>query len=199
MKKQPPKGRTEPRTLEERLLRRKLVFDGKYIKTEVRTVRLPDGRQATREVVSPPNAVGILPIDASGNVYLVRQYRTALERVIIEIPAGILEDGETPEDTGHRECEEEVGMIPGKLERLCGFYHSVGFSTGRIEIYLATELRRSSLVHREHGEFLEKVVMPYTELLQLTLAGEIVDSKTVVAVLWYHQRFLYKDGSRFPK
>jgi ADP-ribose pyrophosphatase len=174
--------------LDERLIRREVVFEGRYLKTEVRTVMLPDGRSSTREVVSPPNAVGILPIDATGNVHLVRQYRTALEKTILEIPAGIFEPGERPEATGRRECEEEVGMIPGRMERLCGYYHSVGFSTGRIEIYLATELKPSSLVHNEHGEFLEKVILPYEQLLQMTLSGEIVDSKTIVAVLWYRQR-----------
>jgi ADP-ribose pyrophosphatase len=174
--------------LDEHVIRREIVFDGNYLKAEVRTVRLPDGKTSTREVVSPPNAVGILPIDDAGNVYMVRQYRTALEGTILEIPAGILEPGESPEDTGRRECEEEVGMIPGKMERLCGYYHSVGFSTGRIEIYLATELASSTLVHSEHGEFLEKVVVPFGDLIGMIQAGDIVDSKTIIACLWYRQR-----------
>lgn len=174
--------------LEEHLLHRKVVYRGRYIQTEVRTVRTPDGKESTREIVSPPDAVGILPLDSSGNVYLVRQYRTALERVILEIPAGILEEGENSEETGRRECEEEVGMIPGQMERLCGFYHSVGFSTGRIEIYLATELTPSSYHHNEPGEFLEKIVIPFEELYRMVLSGEIVDSKTLVAALWYRQR-----------
>ena len=85
--------------LEEELLHRKVVFKGRYLSTEVRTVRLPDGREATREVVIPPDAVGILPVDSSGNVYLVRQYRAPLEMVTLEIPAGILEPGEIPEQS----------------------------------------------------------------------------------------------------
>jgi ADP-ribose pyrophosphatase len=174
--------------LEERLVHREVVFEGRYVRTEVRTVRLPDGKESTREIVSPPDAVGILPVDASGHVYLVRQYRTALERVILEIPAGILEAGESPENTGRRECEEEVSMIPGRMERLCGFYHSVGFSTGRIEIYLATDLKPSPHVHNEHGEFLERVIMPFDDLYRRVLSGEIVDSKTLVATLWYRDR-----------
>ena len=174
--------------LDEQLVRSKVVFSGKYLKTEVRTVRLADGKESTREVVSPPDAVGILPVDSNGNVHLVRQYRTALERVILEIPAGILEPGEIPEETGRRECEEEVGMIPGRMEKLCGFYHSVGFSTGRIEIFLATELIPSKRVHQEDGEVLEKVLMPFDELYRLVFSGEIVDSKTLLATLWYRQR-----------
>jgi ADP-ribose pyrophosphatase len=156
--------------LSEKLVRREVVFRGRYVQTEIRTVRLPGGQEVTREVVAPPNAVAVLPLDEAGNVHLVRQYRTAIEQAILEIPAGILEAGETPEQTGRRECEEESGVIPHKMERLVGFYHSVGFSTGRIEIYLATGLTPSSRVHNE------------------VLAGEIVDSKTLVAVLWYRQR-----------
>jgi ADP-ribose pyrophosphatase len=173
--------------LEEKVVHREVVFKGRYVQAEVRKVRFPDGKEATREIVSPPNAVAILPIDASGNVHLVRQYRTAIERAILEIPAGILESGEHPEQTGRRECEEEAGVIPERMVRLCGFYHSVGFSTGRIEIYLATGLTPSPKAHREEGEHLERVVMPFDELYRMVLSGEIVDSKTLVAALWYRQ------------
>jgi ADP-ribose pyrophosphatase len=174
--------------LEEKLIRTRVVFEGRYIRTEVRTVQLPDGKLAEREIVTPPNAVGILPIDEKENIYLVRQYRPALGQVVLEIPAGIIEDNEDAEETGRRECEEEAGVIPRHMEHLCGFHHSVGFSTGRIEIYLATGLIPSSKVHTEEGEFLERVVMPFQELYHKVLAGEIVDSKTVVAALWYKQR-----------
>ncbi|MEW6324738.1 MAG: NUDIX hydrolase [Nitrospirota bacterium] len=173
--------------LHEEILRRVVVFQGRYVSAEVRTVRLPDGREATREIVSPPDAVGILPIDEAGTVYLVRQYRSALGRAILEIPAGIIDPGETPEQTGRRECEEEVGMAPGRMTRLCRFYHSVGFSTGCIELYWATELAPSSRTHVEAGECLERVAMPFAELVRLVDGGEIVDSKTLLAVLWHRQ------------
>jgi ADP-ribose pyrophosphatase len=174
--------------LEEKLVRSKVVFEGKYLRAEVRTVRLPNGKLAEREIVAPPDAVGILPLDDSGNVYLVRQYRPALGQMILEIPAGIIEPGEDPQETARRECEEEAGVVPGSMSYLCGFYHSVGFSTGRIEIYLATGLVPSSRVHTEEGEFLERIIIPYRELYDKVLSGEIVDSKTIVAVLHHHQK-----------
>ncbi|MBI3622009.1 MAG: NUDIX hydrolase [Nitrospirae bacterium] len=174
--------------LNEELLRTDTVFAGRYVTVEVRTVRLPDGHQATREVVSPPNAVGVLAIDRDGNVHLVRQYRTALGRAILEIPAGIIDPGESPEETGRRECEEETGMIPGRLTRLCRFYHSVGFSTGHIELYHAADLVPSARRHAEPGEMLERVVMPFGRLAGMVNAGEIVDSKTIIAVLWHRAR-----------
>jgi len=170
--------------LKEEILSAETVFAGRYVTVEARTVRLPNGRRATREIVSPPNAVGVLPIDQQGRAHLVRQHRSALGRAIVEIPAGIIDQGETPEQTGRRECEEESGMIPGRLKHLCQFYHSVGFSTGHIDLYLAEELTPSDRQHAEDGEFIERVVIPFDTLAGMVASGEIIDSKTIIAVLW---------------
>jgi ADP-ribose diphosphatase len=175
-------------SLDEKLIRTKTVYQGKYVQTEERLVRLPDGREAVREIVRPPDAVGVLPIDTDGTVHLVRQYRQAIERVILEIPAGIINPGESKEDTGRRECEEETGVRPDKMEWLFRYYHSVGFSTGTIEVYLGTELRKDSSLLPDDGEFIERVRMPFDELYRLAEDGMIVDSKTILAVLWYQHR-----------
>ena len=171
--------------LDETLLNTRIVYDGKYLRTEERTVRLPDGREGRREIVVPPNAVGVLPIERDGTVYLVRQYRTALQRAILEIPAGILEPGEEPLETGRRECAEEIGLRPARLDPLFGYYHSVGFSTGRIQVFLGRDLEPVHHVRADSTEFLEIVTMPFDDLLALVHRGEIVDSKTLLAVLWY--------------
>ena len=78
-------------------------------------------------------------------------------------------------------------MTPGRLEHLFGFHHSVGFSTGRIEVVLGRDLTPTSRVHYEHGELIEVVILPFAELYKKVLAGEVVDSKTLTATLWYHQ------------
>ncbi len=173
--------------LAEELIRRKTVYQGKYIQTEEQTVRLPNGREAIREIVSPPDAVGILPVDREGRVYLVRQYRAAIRQVTLEIPAGILDPGELPQETAVRESEEEIGFRPEKLDFILSYYHSVGFSTGKIDLFLATNLVPSEGAHTDPGEFIERVVLPFSELYQKALSGEIVDSKTLLAVLWYQQ------------
>jgi len=170
--------------LTEELLHAETVFTGRYVSVEARTVRLPNGHRAIREIVSPPNAVGVLPIDQHGRAHLVRQYRSALGRAIMEIPAGIIDQGESPEQTGRRECEEETGMIPGRLTHLCRFYHSVGFSTGHIDLYLGEELTPSGRRHVEEGECIERVVIPFDTLAGMVAAGEIIDSKTIISVLW---------------
>jgi ADP-ribose pyrophosphatase len=174
-------------SLEEKVLRTHVVFQGQYLRTEVQTVLLPDGKQATREIVSPPDAVGILAIDQSSKVYLVRQYRPAIKKATIEIPAGIIDGDEDPLQTADRECREEIGMKPGHLKPLCSFYHSVGFSTGKILIVLADKLTPVAHSHHEPGEFLEVVTMAFEEFYQMVLSGQVVDSKSIIAALWYRQ------------
>ncbi len=173
--------------LEEKLVRKKVVYQGKYIRTEEQIVRLPDGTEAVREIVSPPDAVGVLPIDSEGRVYLVRQYRPAICRVTLEIPAGILEPGESSIETARRECEEEVGRRPERLDFLFGYYHSVGFSTGKIEVFLGRDLLPNPHAHTDPGEFIEVVLLPFEEAYQQGLSGKVIDSKTLLAFLWYRQ------------
>ena len=173
--------------LEEKIIRKKIVYQGKYLRTEEHLVQLPDGRETQREIVVPPNAVGILALGPNEQTYLVRQYRTAIQRLTLEIPAGIIDPGEEPLETARRECEEEIGMTPGKLSPLFSFYHSVGFSTGKIQVLLAEDLRPCEHVNRDSDEFLEIQLLPINEVYEKTRNGEIVDSKTLMAFLWYRQ------------
>ncbi len=172
----------------ETLLQKKIVYQGKYLRAEERIVRLPDGKEAMREVVIPPDAVGVLAVDDRETIYFVRQYRTAIGKVTLEIPAGIIDPGEKPLETAGRECEEEIGLRPKKLDFLFGYYHSVGFSTGKIEVFLGRGLVASPTGHADAGEFLEVVTVPFEEAYRKALTGEIVDSKTLLAILWYQQR-----------
>jgi ADP-ribose pyrophosphatase len=175
--------------LEEKLIRKKAVYEGNYIRAEEWVVRLPNGEEAVREIVTPPDAVGILPIDDRGEVYLVRQFRPAIGKVTIEIPAGIFEPGESPEETARRECGEEIKMRPGRLDFLLTYFHSVGFSTGRIELFLARDLTPCPDAPGDPGEFLEVFKVPIEALYRKISAHEMIDSKTLLAVLWYRHLF----------
>ena len=175
------------KSLESTLIRTRVVYQGKYVRTEEQFVKHPDGSEAIMEIVSPPDAVGVLPIDNQERVYLVRQYRHAIRQVTLEIPAGILDPGEVPEDTAKRECAEEIGLVPAQLDFILCYYHSVGFSTGKISIFTGTGLTASYSAHPDPHEFLETVTLPFTEFYQKVIAGEIVDSKTILAALWYQQ------------
>ncbi|MEK7286768.1 MAG: NUDIX hydrolase [Nitrospirota bacterium] len=158
------------------------------MQTEEQIVLQPDGKEAVREIVTPPNAVGIFPIDKTETVYLVRQYRPAVRQVTLEIPAGILDPGEQPQETAFRECEEEIGLTASKMDFLFSYFHSVGFSTGKIDIFMATDFRPAENAHTDPGEFIEKVAMPFETLYEKCTDGTVVDSKTLLAVFWYMQR-----------
>ncbi|MFQ5579661.1 MAG: NUDIX hydrolase [Nitrospiria bacterium] len=175
--------------LEEKLVRKKTVYQGRYLHTEEHTVRLPDGKEALREIVSPPDAVGVLPIDQEERVSLVRQYRPAISQVTLEIPAGLLEADEDRLETARRETIEEIGMVPNTLDFLFSIYHSVGFSTGKIAVFLGRDLAPSSETSADPEEFLEVVTLPFEEVFQMGRSGKIVDSKTLLALHWYKHSY----------
>ncbi len=174
--------------LAEPVLKRERVFDGAYLRLDRLTVLLPDGREAVREAVLVRDAVAVLLLDREGQVRLVRQHRPCIGRTLVEVPAGLIDAGEKPEDAAVRECGEETGFIPGKLERLITYAHAEGYSTGFITLFLGTELFRTGAVHTDPTEFLEPVSMPFGELRRMVESGGIVDSKTILCVLLGEKR-----------
>ncbi len=175
--------------LEEIFLRKKTVYEGRYLRAEEQVFQQPNGKEATREIIAPPDAVGVLPIDQNGQVYLVRQYRPAIQKITLEIPAGVIDKGEKPIETAGRECREEIGFLPERLDFLFMYYHSVGFSTGKIEVFLGRELKPFQEQVLDDGEFIEVVVLPFEEAYQQARSGKIIDSKTLLSFLWYKQSF----------
>ena len=169
--------------LVEKVIRRRVVYRGRYLTAERWDVRLPDGRRARRDIVCPPDAVAVVPVDARGRVHLVRQFRPALGGAITEIPAGLLDPGETPRRAALRECAEELGLAPRRLRKLCVFYASVGFSTGCIHLFLAQDLRPAR-GHTDPTEFLVTEALPFRRALRAALANRYVDAKTLLGLLW---------------
>lgn len=174
--------------LTEHILSTRVVYAGKYLSAEQQTVILPDGRQAIRDIVRPPDAVAIVPIDDDGRIYLVRQYRPAIRRAIYEIPAGIIDHGERPTTTARRECEEEIGLRPRRLFKLCTFYSAVGFSTGSIRLFLAQGLLAGRTRRHDDTEFLQVHVVPFERACRWVTSNRIIDAKSIVGILWARQR-----------
>lgn len=172
----------------EQVLGTQVVYAGAYLSAEQQTVVLPDGRQAIRDIVRPPNAVAIVPIDDDGRIHLVRQYRPAIQRAIYEIPAGIIDHGERPVTTARRECEEEIGLRPRRLLKLCTFYSAVGFSTGSIQLFLAQGLTAGRGLRHDATEFLEVHAMPFEQAYRWVLSNKFVDAKSIIGILWTQQR-----------
>ncbi len=159
-----------------------VIFQGKVFDLARVRFRTPSGGEHTYDLVKHHGAVTILPIDAQGRIWFVRQYRIGAEQSLLEIPAGVLEEGETPEHSARREIQEEIGMAAKKMEKLGEFYMVPGYSTEKMTIYLATELYDSPLPTDE-DEYLERESIPVKEVMEMVRRGEILDGKTLATLL----------------
>lgn len=168
--------------LEERIIDSKPAFKGGFLKVDKVDVILPNGHPAEREVIRHPGAVAVVALNDSGEVLLVRQYRTALERVTLEIPAGKLELGEDPLLAAERELEEETGYSAMRLDYLMPVATAAGYSDELIHLYMATGLTGGA-AHPDDDEFVAAEWVSLDVLVDSVLDGRIEDSKTVVAAL----------------
>ena len=167
---------------EEKTLSSRLIYDGRAVRLRVDRVRMPSGRETTREIVEHGDCVAIIALDAEDNVLLVEQYRTPVAKKLLEIPAGGIEPGEDPEDCVRREMREETGFLPQKLERLGGFYSAPGYSTEYLHLYLATELVSSPL-QAEDSESIKLIRVRLGEVPALIASGAICDAKSIAGLL----------------
>jgi len=168
--------------LEEVLVASEHIFQGKILRLVVDTVRLPDGREATREVIHHNGAVGMVPLTADGQVLLVRQWRHATSRALLEIPAGAISRGETPAACAARELAEETGFVGRRLDVLTVLYTAPGYVGEAITIYLARDLYPEAAVG-DDDENLQVVPMGLDDAIARCLTGEICDGKTIAALL----------------
>ena len=168
--------------LHEQILDSETAWSGKIFDVECLEVKLPNGRVSRRDVVRHHGAVAIVALTESGKIALVRQYRTALDRVTVEIPAGKLEPGEDPLDCAKRELKEEAGFVAGRIAYLTTIASSCGFSDELIHLYLATQLSFEGATPDE-DEFLNVDLVDVQELVDAVLDGKIEDAKTVVGAL----------------
>lgn len=173
--------------MQEIILGSEPVFEGRLLKVFVNTVQLPDGRPAKREVIRHGGAVAVVPFDAEGHILLVKQYRAGIDRIITEIPAGLLEADEDPAACAERELREETGYRPGTLEALGGYHVAPGYTNEYIHLYLARDLESAPLA-QDSEEFLELIRLPFAEALAMVERGEISDSKTIIALMKVAQR-----------
>ncbi|MFO1376638.1 MAG: NUDIX hydrolase [Steroidobacteraceae bacterium] len=164
------------------LISRRTHFTGRVVRVDVDEVRLPNGHEATLEVVHHPGGAAAVAIDADRRVCLLRQYRHAIGQWIVELPAGKLDTDEGPEATAQRELAEEAGVTARTWQSLGCSISSPGVFTEFVHLFLATELGSASL-QREHGEVLEPFWMPLDEALQNVLDGHWSDAKTVVGLV----------------
>lgn len=162
---------------------RERVFDGLIIHVDRAMYRLPNGAVKPREIAVHPGASAVVAVDGEGMVTLVRQFRAALDRVTLEIPAGKLDAPvEDRLDAARRELSEETGLKAAKWTHLTDMASTPGFCSEVISIYLAEELSQGE-THPDDDEFLNVIRMPLEEACKRVMDGEIGDSKTICGLL----------------
>ena len=173
--------------MKEKPIEEKRIFTGNILNFNADRVVLTNGIKTFREYVAHPGAVAALPFLTSTEILLVRQYRYATGKHLLEIPAGTIEKNETPEETIVRELQEEINYKPGSLEKLKSVYLTPGYSNEEIHLFLAKELKACAL-KSEEDEKIEIVKIKIKEALKKINSGEIKDGKTIIAILSYINR-----------
>ena len=158
------------------------VFEGKIVTVRVDDVSLPNGVKAVREVVEHRPAVAIIPFDDNREVILVSQFRYPVGEQLLEVPAGIIEVSETPEQCADRELQEEIGYRAREMRSLGSFWTAPGFSDELMYAFVATGLEPSRL-ESDKDEDITVVRVPVSRIREMIEAGEIRDSKTIAALL----------------
>jgi ADP-ribose pyrophosphatase len=173
--------------MHERFHSSELVFDGRVVQGYKVQLRMPDGRVVRRDFLHYNGAVVVLPVLADGSMVLIRNYRFAVDEHLLEIPAGMLEEGEDPADCAARELAEETGYTAGRVERLGEFFTGPGTTDERMHAYLATELTDGEQ-NLEPYEEIRVELMPEARVREMILSGELHDGKTLAALSLYWLR-----------
>lgn len=176
----------EYQDLTEVMIGNREVYNGKVVRLQECDVKLPNGRTSVREVVRHPGAVAILAEPTPGKLILVSQYRFAPGEVLVELPAGKLEPGESLVNSAARELAEETGYRARDLQLVYEFYTSPGFADERIALFYANQLSEGD-VHLDDDEFVQVSTYERTDLVQMLSQGAIRDAKTIIGVLWWLQ------------
>lgn len=164
------------------VLHTETTFRGKAFDVRQDQITLPDGNRAKLDIVVHNESVSMIPVDAEGQVWFIRQYRHPAQKELLELPAGVMESGEQPEVSAAREIREEIGMAAGQLKKLGTFFLAPGYSTELMHVYLATGLSEDPL-QPDRDEFIRIQKVSIEQAFQMAESGEIQDAKTLAALL----------------
>jgi ADP-ribose pyrophosphatase len=162
------------------------IYEGRVFTVQIETIDLPKGGQLNAEIIRHPGSVVIIPIAENGDIVLVRQYRPAIGRWAWELPAGSLKPGEHVEQAAIRECHEEIGLLPSRVERLGAFFPTPGYCDEEMTFYRADGLREArdddEAAQPDEDEDIEARPFSRDEIERMIAAGEIIDLKTVAGM-----------------
>ncbi len=167
------------------------IYSGRILGLRRDTVKISDGKVAIREIVEHGGAVGIVAFTDEGKIILVKQFRKATNKELVEIPAGTLERGEDPIQCASRELEEETGYVASEIKPILSFYLAPGYSTEIMHIFRANDLRKSKQ-KLEEDEVVELIEVELDEAISMVRRNEIEDSKTISSLL--ATKFLFYDS-----
>jgi len=168
----------------EKLLSSEEIFLGRAVNLRIDTIEKISGQVTTREIVEHADCIAVVVVDDADNILMVKQFRRPANKMLLEIPAGGVEAGEDPEDCVRRELQEETGYLPGKLQKLGGFYAAPGYCTEYLHLFLATHLTESRLTAEDTDE-IEVLRFTVPEILAMIDSGEICDAKSIAGLLKY--------------
>ena len=169
--------------LKEYKLSSEIIHQGRFLDVRRDDVRLPNGKTTTREWINHPGAACIVPILPDGQIVLIRQYRYPVLQEMIELPAGKLDPGESPEECAKRELEEEIGYKTSKLTYLTHIHPAIGFASEKMWLYLAEELVKTER-NTDHDEFVELIPATVANAVSMVWERKITDVKTIIGILW---------------
>ena len=169
--------------LKEYKLSSKIIHQGRLLDIRRDDVRLPNGKTTTREWIKHTGAACIVPILPDGQIALIRQYRYPVSKEMIELPAGKLDPGESPEECAKRELEEEIGYKTSKLTYLTDIHPAIGFASEKMWLYLAEELEKTER-NTDHDEFVELIPATVSNAVSMVWDRKITDVKTIIGILW---------------
>jgi len=173
------------------------MYQGDLLNLQKDSVELSNGAISTREWIKHPGAACCIPILPNSKIGLIKQFRYAVGKEMIEIPAGKLDKNEKPIECAIRELEEEIGYKAQKVTLLTEIHPAVGFCNEKISIYLAEELIKTK-INLDSDEFVELIPTKLNEALELIENGIITDAKTIIALLWY-EKYLSKNINKTIK
>ena len=157
------------------------VFSGVLLDVHRDVVRTPNGREAVREWIDHPGASAVIPVFEDGTTLLLKQYRYPARQTFLEVPAGKIDPGESPEEAAARELEEETGYRAGRLVSLGSFFPCIGYSNEEIHFFLALDLEQGER-QPESDEFLETIILPLLQAVEWGREGKIGDMKTALGL-----------------
>ena len=170
----------------EKELKREYIYEGKILKLRKDEVELPGGNVASREIIEHNGGSGVIAVTEDDEILLVKQYRRPYDEVTLEIPAGKLNPGESPEENARRELSEETGYEADELIDFGKIYPSPGYTGEVIRIYYAPSVKKLGEAHTDEDEFLSLVKMPLDDARRCIEEGELIyDSKTIIAITKY--------------